>query len=177
MGNCHMYIIECFHSLRTPESERLKVTALNLFHPTASPPFQKFGFFILRHSLQGRGRSKVDMFFHNRCQGLNKPLRKVKRRCPFKYHPQGLGFLFIKNVDIVENLNMVRYKTDRYNENFSNPYLVNFYQNAFNIRTNPSLRPAPLALEGHMPGKRPASFQNLIYTLLHIFNIGIVPND
>jgi hypothetical protein len=25
----------------TPESERLKVTALNLFHPTASPLFQK----------------------------------------------------------------------------------------------------------------------------------------
>jgi len=37
--------------LGTPESERLKVTALNLFHPTASPPFQKWGFFILRHSL------------------------------------------------------------------------------------------------------------------------------
>jgi len=36
--------------LGTPESERLKVTALNLFHPTASPPFQKWGFFILRHS-------------------------------------------------------------------------------------------------------------------------------
>jgi len=39
--------------LGTPESERLKVTALNLFHPTASPPFQKWGFFILRHSLLG----------------------------------------------------------------------------------------------------------------------------
>jgi len=37
--------------LGTPESERLEVTALNLFHPTASPPFQKWGFFILRHSL------------------------------------------------------------------------------------------------------------------------------
>ena len=29
--------------LGTPESERLKVTALNLFHPTASPPFEKGG--------------------------------------------------------------------------------------------------------------------------------------
>jgi len=28
----------------TPESERLKVTALNLFHPTASPSFQKWSF-------------------------------------------------------------------------------------------------------------------------------------
>jgi hypothetical protein len=27
--------------LGTPESERLKVTALNLFHPTAPPPFKK----------------------------------------------------------------------------------------------------------------------------------------
>ncbi len=30
--------------LGTPESERLKVTALNLFHPTASPPFKKWVF-------------------------------------------------------------------------------------------------------------------------------------
>ena len=29
--------IECLHMLGTYESERLKVTALNLFHPTASP--------------------------------------------------------------------------------------------------------------------------------------------
>jgi hypothetical protein len=39
--------------LVTLESERLKVTALNLFHPIASPPFQGVGFFILRHSLFG----------------------------------------------------------------------------------------------------------------------------
>jgi hypothetical protein len=36
-----LYKIEYFHMLGTPESERLKVTALNLFHPTASPPFKK----------------------------------------------------------------------------------------------------------------------------------------
>ncbi len=30
--------------LGTPESERLEVTALNLFHPTASPPFEKWVF-------------------------------------------------------------------------------------------------------------------------------------
>jgi len=50
MGNRRFYIIECLHTLGTAESERLKVTALNLFHPTASPPFQKVGFFILQHS-------------------------------------------------------------------------------------------------------------------------------
>ncbi len=39
--------------LGTPESERLKVAALDLFHPTAPPLFQEVGFFILRHSLSG----------------------------------------------------------------------------------------------------------------------------
>jgi len=54
-GNCRLHKIERFHMLATPESERSKVTALNLFHPTASPPLQKVGFFILRHSLYRRG--------------------------------------------------------------------------------------------------------------------------
>ena len=57
MGNCRLYEIECLHTLGTPESERLEVTALNLFHPTASPPFQKVGFFhIVTQSLRGEGR-------------------------------------------------------------------------------------------------------------------------
>jgi hypothetical protein len=60
MGYCRLYKIEYFHMLGTPGSERLKVTALNLWenahlaaasrltaHPTASPPFQEVGFFIL----------------------------------------------------------------------------------------------------------------------------------
>jgi hypothetical protein len=55
MGNRRLYKIECLHRLGKPESERLKVTALSLFHPTASPPLQKAGFFILRHSLNGGG--------------------------------------------------------------------------------------------------------------------------
>jgi hypothetical protein len=55
MENCRWYKIECVHTIGTPESKRLKVTTLNLFHPTASPPLQKVGFFILRHSLS-RGR-------------------------------------------------------------------------------------------------------------------------
>jgi hypothetical protein len=58
MGDRRLYKIECLHMLGTRESERLKVTALNLFHPTAPPPFQEVGFFILRHSLL-RGRIKV----------------------------------------------------------------------------------------------------------------------
>jgi hypothetical protein len=40
-----------------PESERLKVTALNLFHPTASPLFQNVGLFhIATQSQRGEGR-------------------------------------------------------------------------------------------------------------------------
>ena len=54
MGNRGLQKIERFHTLGTPESERLKVTALNLFHPTASPPFPKAGFFrIATQSLKG----------------------------------------------------------------------------------------------------------------------------
>jgi hypothetical protein len=57
MGNRRLYKIECLHTLGTPESERLKVAAPDLFHPTASPPFQKVGFSILRHSLlPGEGK-------------------------------------------------------------------------------------------------------------------------
>jgi hypothetical protein len=66
MGDRRLYIIECLHMLGTTESERLKVTALNLLenahlaaasrrsaHPTAPPAFQEVGFFILRQSLMG----------------------------------------------------------------------------------------------------------------------------
>jgi hypothetical protein len=31
MGNRRLYEIECLHTLGTPDSERLKVTALNLW--------------------------------------------------------------------------------------------------------------------------------------------------
>jgi len=33
--------IECLQTLGTSQSGRQKVTALNLFYPTASPPFAK----------------------------------------------------------------------------------------------------------------------------------------
>jgi hypothetical protein len=39
--------------LATYELKPLKVAALNLFHPTASPLFPKSSFSILRHSLDG----------------------------------------------------------------------------------------------------------------------------
>ena len=38
----------------TLESERLKVTALNLFHPNASPLFEKLLFHIMAQSLMRR---------------------------------------------------------------------------------------------------------------------------
>src|SRR4030042_6270167 len=59
MGNRRLYKIERFHTPGTPESERLKVTALNLFYPTASPPFPENRFFyIATQSRGGEGRGR-----------------------------------------------------------------------------------------------------------------------
>jgi len=41
MGSRHVHEIECLQTLGTSESGRRKVTALNLFYPTASPPLCK----------------------------------------------------------------------------------------------------------------------------------------
>ena len=50
MGNRRLHYTERIHMLGTPESERLKVTALNLFHPIRLLPFPKGGFFhIVTH--------------------------------------------------------------------------------------------------------------------------------
>ena len=65
MGNRRLYETECIHTPGTPEFERLKVTALNLFHPTASPPFQKVASLVLQHSLlmgEGRGGGANSIF-------------------------------------------------------------------------------------------------------------------
>jgi hypothetical protein len=67
MGNFPLYKIEYFHMLGTSEFVRVKVAALNFFHPTAFPPFHKVGFLILRHSLWGerikvRGKNQVCTF-------------------------------------------------------------------------------------------------------------------
>ena len=74
MRNRRFHRIEYFQTLGTPESERLKVTALNLFHPTASPLVQKIGFFILRHSLfkgrVGEGMGSITSDVHADSDGL-----------------------------------------------------------------------------------------------------------
>jgi hypothetical protein len=49
--------------LETPASELLNVTALNLFRPTASPPFHKVSLFhITTQSLEGEGGADVTLF-------------------------------------------------------------------------------------------------------------------
>ncbi len=74
MGNRHLFEMERLHTVGTPESGVLKVTALpsperfaraglNLFHPIASPLFKKL-VFILRHNFMGkRGREGI-LFQH-----------------------------------------------------------------------------------------------------------------
>jgi len=57
MGNRRLHKTECAHMLGTPESERLKVTALNLFHPTASPLFKKLIFSYYDIAFKGGGRA------------------------------------------------------------------------------------------------------------------------
>jgi hypothetical protein len=47
MGDRFLWKIEYFHLLGAPRFEWIKVAARNLFHPTASAPVQKVGFFIL----------------------------------------------------------------------------------------------------------------------------------
>ena len=64
MRNRRLHKSERFHTPGTSESERVKVTALNLFHPTASPPFPKNRFFhIATQSLDGGGQKWVDVWF------------------------------------------------------------------------------------------------------------------
>ena len=62
MGNRRLYKTECFHTIGTPESELLKVTALNLLHPTASPLFKYVGFFhIVTQPPRGEGKGGGDV--------------------------------------------------------------------------------------------------------------------
>jgi len=58
MGNRRLNKIECFHVLGMYESERFKVTALNLFHPTASPRFQKANFLYYDTVSKRRGEGE-----------------------------------------------------------------------------------------------------------------------
>ena len=51
MGNHRFYKFGCLHTSGTDESERIKVTALNLFHPTTPPLLQKVGVLMVQHSI------------------------------------------------------------------------------------------------------------------------------
>jgi hypothetical protein len=74
MGNRRLYKIQSLHTVGMPESERLKVTALNLFYPTASSPFKKVGFFILQHSLEGEGNRYLPPPSEGRgCEKIDSP--------------------------------------------------------------------------------------------------------
>ena len=55
MGNRPLCKIVRIHLLGTLGSEGLKVTALNLFHPTASPPFPNVSFYIVTQPPRERG--------------------------------------------------------------------------------------------------------------------------
>ncbi len=51
-----MLKIACIHVIGTLEFDLVEVTALNLFHPTASPPFPRWGF--LGEGILEKGESK-----------------------------------------------------------------------------------------------------------------------
>jgi hypothetical protein len=57
-----LYKVERFHTPGTSGSERLKVTALNLFHPTASPPLPKNRFFHIA-TQSPRGEENISCYF------------------------------------------------------------------------------------------------------------------
>jgi hypothetical protein len=59
MGNGRLNKIVCFYMLGTTEFKRKKVTALKLFHLTASPPSLKSWFFHIATQSQ-RGERKGD---------------------------------------------------------------------------------------------------------------------
>ena len=59
MGNRRLYKIEFIAAFGTPNSEQLKVTALNLFHLITSPPFWKIGFSYYDTVSEKKGDSHV----------------------------------------------------------------------------------------------------------------------
>jgi len=85
MGNRHVHEIECLQRLGTSEFGRQKVTALNLFYPTASPPpLQKAGFLALRRSLGGVGHLRnVDMVTGS--TSLPAGRRVIQPTCPCQH--------------------------------------------------------------------------------------------
>ena len=67
MRNHHLYKIECLHTLGTLKSERLKVTALNLFNPTASPLFQNVSFLYCDTVSKGGGKGGGEEGSRGKC--------------------------------------------------------------------------------------------------------------
>ena len=59
MRNHRWLKIICLHMVGDPESKRLKVAALNLFHPTASLFFEKRCFHIATQPPRGEGTIEV----------------------------------------------------------------------------------------------------------------------
>jgi hypothetical protein len=59
MGNRRLHKAKRIHMLGTPESERLKVAALNLFHPTTFPLFERIGFFHIALLLR-KGKDTIE---------------------------------------------------------------------------------------------------------------------
>src|SRR4030042_6577366 len=88
MGNCHLYKIECFHTLGTTESERPKVTVLpspkrlragrsKSFPPDRLSPFSKSRFFhIMTQSLKGEESREARDDYPPLQPACAKPLRR-----------------------------------------------------------------------------------------------------
>jgi hypothetical protein len=64
------------------EWKRVKVTALNLFHPTASSLFGNVAFFTLRHSLEGEGNPFIPPLSRGRRRGGRGIRRDSIKRFP-----------------------------------------------------------------------------------------------
>ena len=60
MGTHRLYEVRCCQRVETPEEyERVKVIALNLFHPTASPSVESGCFFhAMTQHLEGKGEGE-----------------------------------------------------------------------------------------------------------------------
>jgi len=58
VGNRRLYKVERFHTPDMSESKQLKVTALNLFHPTASPFSEKSVFSYCETVSKGEGKDE-----------------------------------------------------------------------------------------------------------------------
>jgi hypothetical protein len=62
MGKHRWLKIECLHRVDNLESERLKVAALNLIHPIASPLFKNPYFHVATEAAKGEGGEGTEVF-------------------------------------------------------------------------------------------------------------------